>query len=64
MEEELGRLELIKTEDIEEGEDGGVEYNLDYEGAGYEDSSWFICCSTSSCATEDNNLLISFAASS
>ena len=39
MEEELGRLELIKTEVIEEGEDGGVEFNLDFEGTGYEDAA-------------------------
>ena len=52
MEEELGRLELIKTEDIEEGEDGGVEFNLDYEGTGYKDAANDISRLLSSVAQE------------
>lgn len=35
---ETGRIELQKTNDFNEGSDGGVTYNNDYEGARYEAS--------------------------
>ena len=34
-EQESGRIPWVKTEDFDEGEEGGVEQNLSYHGAGY-----------------------------
>ncbi|MCL1855096.1 MAG: nitric oxide reductase activation protein NorD [Clostridia bacterium] len=36
---ETGRLELEKTDSIDEGDGGGIEYNSDYTGTGYESSA-------------------------
>jgi len=36
---ETGRIELEKTDSIDEGDDGGIEYNNDYTGAGYDSSA-------------------------
>jgi len=52
VEEELGRLELTKTDDIDEGEDGGVLYNNTYEGAGYTNAADDISRLLSSAAKE------------
>ncbi len=36
LEEEGGRIELVKTEEIDEGESGGVEYDKTFMGSGYK----------------------------
>jgi len=51
-EEELGRLELTKTDDIDEGEDDGVLYNNTYEGSGYTNAADDISRLLSSAAKE------------
>ena len=48
-EQESGRIPWVKTEDFDEGEEGGVEQNLSYHGAGYstagdEHQPYFNCC--------------------
>lgn len=39
MEEEGGRLELIKTDDIDEGSSGGIEYDNTFMGNNYESAA-------------------------
>lgn len=39
LEEEGGRIELVKTEKIEEGTSGGVEYDKTYMGSGYKNAA-------------------------
>lgn len=38
LDKEGGRLELVKTDDIDEGGSGGIEYNDAYAGSGYKNA--------------------------
>lgn len=38
LEEEGARIKLTKTNDIDEGDSGGIEYNKNYTGSGYENA--------------------------